>query len=133
MWFVVLGVIFIGMKLGDVEFVASWAWWWVLSPFALAVVWWAWSDSIGLTKKREMDKMEARKADRRRKNLENLGLYDPTRKGGQKKEVDVRHRVAEKIEAKRSRIREENKDVVRHSRFDENSSSGIESEPPAKR
>ena len=97
MWFVVLGVIFIGMKVGDVGFVAPWAWWWVLSPFALAVVWWAWSDSIGLTKKREMDKMEARKAERRRKNLENLGLYDPSRKGGQKKEVDVRHRVAEKI------------------------------------
>ena len=96
MWFVVLGVIFIGMKLGDVGFVAPWAWWWVLSPFALAVVWWAWSDSIGLTKKHEMDKMEARKAERRRKNLENLGLYDPSRKG-QKKEADVRHRVAEKI------------------------------------
>ena len=132
MWFVVLGVIFIGMKVGEVGFVAPWAWWWVLSPFALAVVWWAWSDSVGLTKKREMDKMEAKKAERRRKNLENLGLYDPSRKGGQKKEVDVRHRVAEKIEAKRSRIREENKEVVRHSRFDENSSAGIESEPPRK-
>ena len=130
MWFVVLGVIFIGMKLGDIWFVAPWAWWWVLSPFALAVIWWAWSDSIGLTKKREMDKMEAKKAERRRKNLENLGLYDPSRKGGQKREVAVRHRVAEKIEAKRSRIREENKDVVRHSRFDENSSSGMESKPP---
>ncbi len=102
----------------------------MLSPFALAVVWWAWADSIGLTKKREMDKMEAKKAERRRKNLENLGLYDPSRKGGQKREVDVRHRVAEKIEAKRSRIREENKEVVRHSRFDENSSSGMESKPP---
>jgi small Trp-rich protein len=127
MWFVVLGVIFIAMKLADVGFVAAWAWWWVLAPFALAVVWWAWSDSMGLTKKREMDKMEARKAERRRKNLENLGLYDPTRKSA-KKEVDVRQRVAQKIEGKRSRIREENKEVVRHSRFDDKSSSGLESE-----
>jgi small Trp-rich protein len=128
MWFVVLGVIFIAMKLGEVGFVAPWAWWWVLSPFALAVVWWAWSDSIGLTKKHEMDKMEAKKAERRRKNLENLGLYDPSRKSA-KKEVDVRQRVAQKIEGRRSRIREENKDVVRQSRFDEKSSSGMESEP----
>jgi len=131
MWFVVLGVVFIGMKLGEVGFVAQWAWWWVLAPFALAVVWWAWADSTGLTKKREMDKMEAKKVERRRKNLENLGLYDPSRKSA-KKEVDVRERVAQKIEGKRSRIREENKDVVRHSRFDEKSSSGLESEPPRK-
>jgi small Trp-rich protein len=128
MWFVVLGVIFIAMKLGEVGFVAPWAWWWVLSPFALAVVWWAWSDSMGLTKKHEMDKMEARKAERRRKNLENLGLYDPSGKN-RKKAVDVRHRVAEKIEAKRSRIREDNKEVVRQSRFDESSSSGMETKP----
>jgi small Trp-rich protein len=129
MWFVVLGVVFIGMKLGEVGFVAQWAWWWVLAPFALAVVWWAWADSTGLTKKREMDKMEAKKVERRRKNLESLGLYDPSRKSA-KKEVDVRQRVAQKIEGKRSRIREENKDVVRHSRFDDKSSSGLESEPP---
>jgi small Trp-rich protein len=127
MWFVVLGVIFIGMKLGEVGFVAQWAWWWVLAPFGLAVVWWAWADSVGLTKKREMDKMEARKAERRRKNLENLGLFDASNKS-KKKEVDVRHRVAQKIEGKRSRIREENKDVVRHSRFDDKSSSGLDSE-----
>ena len=132
MWFVVLGVIFIAMKLADVGFVAAWAWWWVLAPFALAVVWWAWSDSMGLTKKREMDKMEARKAERRRKNLENLGLYDPRNKS-QKKTVDVRERVAEKVEAKRSRIREHNKDVVRHSRLDSSQSSGFDdSQPPVK-
>ncbi len=41
----------------------------------------------------------------------------------------MRHRVAEKIEAKRSRIREENKEVVRQSRFDESSSSGMETKP----
>ena len=133
MWLMVIGVLLIVLKLASVGPFETLSWWWVLSPFPVAVVWWEIADQTGYTKKREMDKMEARKADRRRKNLENLGLYDPSRKGGQRKEVDVRHRVAEKIEAKRSRIREENKDVVRHSRFDENSSSGIESEPPAKR
>jgi ribosomal protein S16 len=87
---------------------------------------------MGLTKKHEMDKMEAKKAERRRKNLENLGLYDPRNKS-QKKEVDVRQRVAQKVEAKRSRIREENKEVVRHSRLDsKDSTSFLPSEPPAK-
>jgi small Trp-rich protein len=132
MWFVVLGVLSIAMKLGEFGPVAQWEWWWVLSPFALALVWWIGSDAMGLTKKHEMDKMEAKKAERRRKNLENLGLYDPRNKS-QKKEVDVRQRVAQKVEAKRSRIREENKEVVRHSRLDsKDSTSFLPSEPPAK-
>jgi small Trp-rich protein len=132
MWFVVLGVLLVAMKVADFGFPAQWAWWWVLSPFGLAFVWWIWSDSMGLTKKREMDKMEAKKADRRRKNLENLGLYDPKNRS-QKKGLEVRHRVADKVEAKRSRIREENKEVVRQSRLDsKDSTSFLESEPPAR-
>jgi small Trp-rich protein len=136
MWFVVIGVLLVGMNLGGVWFPGEWTWskdWWkMLWPFAAAAVWWIWSDSMGLTKKREMDKMEARKAERRRKNLENLGLYDPRNKS-QKKTVDVRERVAEKVEAKRSRIREHNKDVVRHSRLDSSQSSGFDdSQPPVK-
>jgi small Trp-rich protein len=125
MWFVVIGVLFVAMKLLEFGPVAAWAWWWVLAPFALALAWWVYADSVGLTKKREMDKMEAKKAERRRKNLENLGLHDPRNKQ-QKKTVDVRQRMAEKIEGRRSRIREENKDVVRHSRLDDKSSSGLD-------
>ena len=33
----------------------------VLSPFALAVLWWWWADASGYTKRVEIEKMEARK------------------------------------------------------------------------
>jgi small Trp-rich protein len=32
----------------------------VLTPFALAVAWWAWADASGYTKRREIEKMDAR-------------------------------------------------------------------------
>ena len=74
MYLVVLGVCLLAMKLAGLGPVVGWPWWGVLAPFAAAVLWWWYADSSGLTKRREMDKMDARKADRRRKNLEALGL-----------------------------------------------------------
>ncbi len=44
--------------------VAAWSWVWVLSPFAIAVAWWAWADATGYTKKKAMQRMEDRKQDR---------------------------------------------------------------------
>jgi small Trp-rich protein len=80
MWFVVLGVLLVVMKVAEFGPVAAWAWWWVLAPFAGAVVWWAWADATGLTKKREIDKMEEKKAERRKKNLVNLGMDERGRR-----------------------------------------------------
>jgi small Trp-rich protein len=80
MWFVVLGVALIGMKLAEFGPVAAWSWWWVLSPLAGAVLWWAWADATGFTKKREIDKMEEKKAERRKKNLGNLGMDERGRR-----------------------------------------------------
>ena len=74
MWFLALGLLSIGLKYFEVGMVAGWSWWIVLAPFALAVAWWAWADSSGLTKRREMDKMDKRKADRIDKQREALGL-----------------------------------------------------------
>jgi small Trp-rich protein len=80
MWFVVLGVALIAMKLAEFGPAAAWSWWWILSPFAGAVLWWAWADKTGLTKKREIDKMEDKKAERRKKNLVNLGMDERGRR-----------------------------------------------------
>lgn len=80
MAFIVIGVLLIGLKLAEIGPVAAWSWWWVLAPFALAAVWWQFADSTGLTKKREIDKMEARKAERRKKNFNNLGMDDRGRR-----------------------------------------------------
>ncbi len=74
MYLVVLGVLFLVMKLTAFGPVADWPYWVVLLPFGGAMAWWAYADKSGWTKRREMDKMEARKGERRRKNLAALGL-----------------------------------------------------------
>ena len=79
MAFVIVGVLFIVMKVAEFGPVAEWSWWLVLSPFPLAAVWWGYADASGLTKKREIDKMEERKAERRRKNIVNLRMEDTRR------------------------------------------------------
>lgn len=74
MAFLILGILLLALKLTDFGPVATWSWWVVLLPFGLATAWWAFSDSIGLTQRRAMDKMEEVKAERRNRNLEALGL-----------------------------------------------------------
>ena len=68
MWMVALGVLLMLLKLADI------------GPFGVAIVWWAWADSSGWTQRRQMDKMEARKDDRRKKNLANLGFDERGRR-----------------------------------------------------
>lgn len=74
MFFLIAGVVLLLLKYLGVGFVADWSWWWVLSPFALAVVWWMWADSTGYTKRKEMEKMEQKKRDRIEKQREALGI-----------------------------------------------------------
>jgi small Trp-rich protein len=74
MAFLILGILLLALKLAESGSVAAWPWWLVLAPFGLAVAWWGFSDAIGLTQRRAMDKMEQTKADRRNRNLEALGL-----------------------------------------------------------
>ena len=84
MWFVGLGLVLIVLNLADVGLFGAWEWpgdaWKMLWPFGLALVWWAWADSIGLTQKREMDKLEAKKEERRRGALNNLGMDERGRR-----------------------------------------------------
>ena len=56
------------------------AWLIVLAPFGLAWAWWTFSDASGLTKKREMDALDAKKEARRQKALEALGRSDKQRR-----------------------------------------------------
>ncbi|MCS4509921.1 TIGR04438 family Trp-rich protein [Xylophilus ampelinus] len=74
MYFLGLGLVLLAMKWLELGPVVGWSWWIVLAPFALAVAWWAWADSSGLTKRREMDKMDKRKTDRINKQCDALGL-----------------------------------------------------------
>lgn len=125
MAFVVLGVLLIALKLADISFVALWSWWWVLSPFAGAVVWWAYADSSGLTKKREMDKLEERKVERRRRNLEALGI-DRDKQKSEEAAVRARREAAQRVESQRDTKRQHNEQVIRDSVFDSQASSSFD-------
>jgi len=74
MYLLVLGIILLGMKYLEIGPVAMWDWWVVLAPFGLAVVWWTWADYSGFTKKKAMDRENARKKVRLDKQRENLGM-----------------------------------------------------------
>ena len=69
-----LGIILMALKYLEIGPVAAWDWWVVLSPFALAVVWWSWADWSGYTKKKAVQKENARKQALIDKSREALGL-----------------------------------------------------------
>jgi small Trp-rich protein len=74
MWFLGLGLLLIFLKYNEMTMVATWSWWWVLSPLLLAVLWWAWADASGYTKRKAMEKMDKVAKERREKSREKLGL-----------------------------------------------------------
>lgn len=80
MWFVALGLLLVLLKWAEFGVVASWSWWAVLAPFGVAVLWWAWADASGYTKRQQMRKIEKRVAERRKKNLDALGLKERRRR-----------------------------------------------------
>lgn len=81
MVFVVIGVLLLLMKIADFGPVGMWSWWIILAPFGVAVLWWAWADASGWTKRREMNKMEEKKKQRRIEQLDALGMDAKGRRG----------------------------------------------------
>ena len=81
MYLLGLGIILLAMKYLEMGPVATWSWWIVLTPFALAVVWWAWADSSGYTKRKAMEREDARRKARVDKNKEAIGTL---RRGGRR-------------------------------------------------
>ena len=74
MYLLGIGIVLLLMKYLEIGPVTGWSWWLVLSPFALAVVWWAWADLSGYSKKKAVEKMDKRKADRIEKNRVAMGM-----------------------------------------------------------
>ena len=81
MYLLGLGIILLLMKYLEMGPVATWSWWIVLTPFALAVVWWAWADSSVYTKRKAMEREDARRKARVDKNKEAIGTL---RRGGRR-------------------------------------------------
>lgn len=76
MWLLMIGLLGVVLKLLDVGFVANIAWWIILIPFALAVVWWTWADASGYTKRKVMEKEDARRQDRIDRQRSKLGMLN---------------------------------------------------------
>ena len=74
MLFLLIGIAGLVLKYLEIGPVAGLSWWWVLSPFALAVAWWAWADASGYTKRKEVEKMDDRKYKRIDKQRAAMGL-----------------------------------------------------------
>ena len=74
MYLLGLGILLLTMKFLDVGFMMEASWWWVALPFLLAIAWWAWADTSGYTKRKQMEKMDQRKADRIEKQRKALGM-----------------------------------------------------------
>lgn len=80
MYFLLIGILGIVLKYMEIGPVATWAWWIVLSPFALAVIWWTIADKTGYTKRVEVKKMENRKKERIEKQRDAMGMLPKKRK-----------------------------------------------------
>ncbi len=73
MLFLGLGILLLALKYLEIGPVAGWDWMWVLSPFALAVAWWAWADWSGYTKKKAVQREDEKKQNRIDKTKATLG------------------------------------------------------------
>ena len=118
MYFVILGVLLVGMKLLELGPVGEWGWLAVLWPFLVAFLWWQYADKVGLTQKRAMDRMEERKAERRRKHMVALGI-NPRDRERSERVRNARKAEVTKVESEREDARKHNKEVIaRSSQFD---------------
>jgi small Trp-rich protein len=80
MWFLMLGLLGVALKLLEFGVVAQWSWWVVLSPFALAVAWWVWADASGYTKRKAVERDNARRQERIERQRSNLGMLNSRKK-----------------------------------------------------
>ena len=77
MFFLLIGLALLGLKVFEVDPVTHWSWWVVLIPFALTAAWWSLADKFGITERITMKKFEDRRERRRVQAIsESLGI-DP--------------------------------------------------------
>ena len=74
MLFLGLGIVLLALKYLEMGPVAGWPWWAVLAPFGLAAAWWAWADWSGYTKKKVVERENARKQARIDKSRAAMGM-----------------------------------------------------------
>lgn len=80
MLFLGVGILLAALKYLEIGPVAAWSWFVVLSPFALAVAWWAWADWSGYTKRKAVQREDNRRQARVNKSREAMGLPPQNKK-----------------------------------------------------
>lgn len=78
MWFLAIGILLLVLKFLGWSAMESVSWLWTLVPFGLAVVWWAWADASGYTKRKQFEKVEARQQKRIDKSKAAMGTARPS-------------------------------------------------------
>ena len=76
MWFLALGLLSVALKFFEIGPVAQWSWLIVLSPFGMAMAWWAWADWSGYTKRKAVEREDLRKQDRIDRQRSQLGMLN---------------------------------------------------------
>jgi small Trp-rich protein len=74
MYLLGIGIVLLLMKYLEMGPVAAWSWWYVLAPFGLAAIWWAWADASGYTRRKAMEREEKRKQTRLDKQRAAIGV-----------------------------------------------------------
>lgn len=74
MYLLGLSLLLLAMKYFEFGPVAQWPWWWLAVPFALTAAWWTWADWSGYTKRKTVEKENAKKDARIQRDRERLGL-----------------------------------------------------------
>ena len=74
MYLLLLALLLTVLRYFEVGFVGNWPWWWILLPYGLTTLWWAFADSMGYSKRQAVEKMEQRKRARIEKQRKELGL-----------------------------------------------------------
>ncbi len=80
MYFLGIGIVLLAMWYLEIGPVASWPWYVIAIPWGLAVAWWWWADATGYTKRKAMEREDARRQLRIDKNKEAIGTNRPKRR-----------------------------------------------------
>jgi len=82
MYLLLLGIVLCVLKWAwPIEPVASLPWYWVTLPLLGAVLWWAWADWSGYTKRKSVERDETRKQARIERQREQLGMLGRSNRG----------------------------------------------------
>jgi small Trp-rich protein len=74
MLFLLAGIVMLVLWYAEIGPVALWPWYVVFAPFGLAVLWWAWADMTGYTKRKAIEKENAKKKARIDKSRAAMGI-----------------------------------------------------------